>query len=131
MTTWLTGEWANSQHQVTTLRDQTSGVTRGHYLKLSGTAGVIELLHNATANRFENNDLATDGQAVVVWRKPQNETMVCAVGKGTAETTLVDRPTQVMTLEGIALSPDEQWKWQPGRVVIHNLESEVLCVIMR
>lgn len=126
-TAWLIGDWTRSQSQATILREPGSDVVLGYHLSLSGTAGTLELLHNATAGRLQADGLVTDGQVVVVERKPAGETKMCGVGGSTAEAALADQPSQVTTLEGKALPTGEGWEWRGGRLVIRNIE-DVWCV---
>jgi hypothetical protein len=129
-TTWLIGRWADGQYQATTLLEPGSSVVVGHRLTLSGPAGTLEMLHNATSERLEAEGLATNGEAVVVWGTPQNETTVCALGSTFAEITLADQPGQVMTLEDQTLSPGEAWQWRGGRLIIRDM-GDSWCVKTR
>jgi hypothetical protein len=88
------------------------------------------VLHNATSERLEAEGLATDGEAIIVWRVPQNETTVCALGSTFAEVALADSPGQVMTLEGQTLSPGEAWEWRGGKLIIRNV-GDSWCVKTR
>jgi len=129
-TTWLIGEWADGQYQVTTLRAPGSDTVLGYHLRLSSTAGTLELLHNATPKRLEAGGLATDGEAIIVWRKPSGETRVCAVGGSAAEVALAHGPSPVTTLEGKTLPPGETWEWRGGRLTIRDV-GDVWCVKTR
>lgn len=129
-TTWLFGAWADSQSQVTTLREGGSDRVLGYRLRLSGEAGSLELLHNATSERLEAGGLATDGEAVLVWQAAQAETTVCIVGGRVAEVALADRPGRVATLAGEALPAGEAWEWGAGRLVIRNA-GEARCLEIR
>jgi len=120
-TTWLTGAWADSQYQMTTLRERDSDRVLGYHLSLSSAAGTLDLLHNATPDRLETDGLATDGEAVVVWRALGGKATVCGVGGSFAEVALASQPDQVMVLEGETLPPGEAWEWRGGRLVIHNV----------
>jgi hypothetical protein len=130
VTAWLVGTWADGQYQATTWREPGSEAVLGYHLRLSGTAGSLDLLHNATSERLEVGELATDGEAIIVERKSQEETTLCVVGGSVAKVSLADKPVQVTTLEGKTLRQGEAWEWQAGRLIVRKLKGS-WCVRIR
>ncbi|MBN1579226.1 MAG: hypothetical protein JXA89_00890 [Anaerolineae bacterium] len=125
-TVWLLDEWANSQDQITTLWQPDSNLALGQHVKLTGTAGSIELLHNGTRQPLSADGLQIDGEAAVVWQNPQGEIQACAVGASAVEMTLANPPGRITTLDGRAL-PAGAWEWHQEKLVIRQTE-ESWCV---
>lgn len=99
-------------------------------MRLFGTAGTLELLHNATSKRLEVGGLVTDGEAVFIRRTLQGEMTLCTVGGNAAEVALASQPDQVKTLDGKILPPGETWEWREDRLAIRNM-GDVWCVKTR
>lgn len=129
-TTWLLGNWADSQHEASVLYDPSSDAVVGHSVRVSGKAGRIELLHNADGNRLEANGLITDGQAMSVrWAQDGQAALICVVGGSYSAVALAHSPSEVSLASGDGLE-HEVWSWQDGRLVLRPAGGS-LCLEVR
>jgi hypothetical protein len=123
------GDWTDANYETITLRNELRGGSLGQHVRVAGSSGEVELLHNESSVRLERGTLSTDGQSLLVLDLRGVEgKQICYVGGQEHRIRLQEFPAHVTDTAGHALMRGSAWDWMDPTLILYGNAESSQCV---